>query len=311
MIVVLCGGVGGSRFVRAISLAVGQQRVTAIVNTADDEEIHGLHISPDPDIVTYTLAGEVDDERGWGFRDETFRWNTHMARFGRETWFNIGDRDLATHLHRTRLLREGATLSDVAADIAHAFGVGVRVLPMTNDRVRTVVATATGEEVPFQRFLIERHASDPVRDVRFQGAESAAPAPGVLEAIAEAEAIFIAPSNPIGSIRPILAIPGITAALEAVTVAKVAVSPIVGGRSLQPPAGEMMEGLGHDVSVVGVARLYAGVADTLIIDEVDATRRGDVEAAGVRCVVANTIMRDADASRALGMTALATANVQA
>jgi LPPG:FO 2-phospho-L-lactate transferase len=221
LITILSGGIGGSRFARAMSLVVGQERITAIVNTGDDEEFHGLYVSPDPDIVTYALAGVVDETRGWGFRGETFRWNENLKRFGRETWFNIGDRDLATHLHRTLALREGHTLSEVASDIARAFGVGARVLPMSDDPVRTMVETDAGD-LPFQRYLVERHARDAVRGVRFEGAEEAKPAPGVLEAIAQAEAIFIAPSNPIASIGPILAVPGIRAALEASRAPKVA-----------------------------------------------------------------------------------------
>ena len=236
MITVLCGGVGGSRFVRALASVVEPERITAIINTADDEEFHGLYVSPDPDIVTYALAGEVDEERGWGFRGETFRWLEHTRRFGHETWFQIGDRDLATHLHRTRLLREGATLSVVVADIARAFGVRARLLPMSDDRVRTVVETDAGD-VPFQRYLVGRHAQDAVRRVHFEGVDAARPAAGVLEAIGEAEAIFIAPSNPIASIGPILAVPGVREAVAVARAPRVAVSPIIGGRSLQPPAG--------------------------------------------------------------------------
>lgn len=308
MIVVLCGGVGGSRFVRALASVVGQERITAIVNTADDEEFHGLYVSPDPDIVTYALAGEVDEQRGWGFRDETFRGLEHLARFGRETWFQLGDRDLATHLHRTRRLREGASLSVVMAEIASAFGVTARLLPMSDDPVCTIVETEAGE-LPFQRFLVERHARDAVRGVRFVGADAARPAPGVLEAIAAAEAIFIAPSNPIASIGPILAVPGIRNAIAKATVARVAVSPIIGGRSLQPPAAEMMSGLGHSVDVAGVAGLYAGLIDTLVIDDEDAASADAVEEEGVHCVVTPTIMRDDGSRRSLAHAALATAGL--
>ena len=308
MIVVLCGGVGGSRFVRALASVVGQERITAIVNTADDEEFHGLYVSPDPDIVTYALAGEVDEDRGWGFRDETFRGLEHLARFGRETWFQLGDRDLATHLHRTRRLREGASLSVVMAEIAGAFGVTARLLPMSDDPIRTIVETDAGD-MAFQRFLVERHARDAVRGVRFVGADAARPAPGVLEAIAAAEAIFIAPSNPIGSIGPILAVPGIRDAIAKATVARVAVSPIIGGRSLQPPAAEMMSGLGHSVDVAGVAGLYAGLIDTLVIDDEDAASADAVEEEGVHCVVTPTIMHDDGSRRSLAHAALAAAGL--
>jgi LPPG:FO 2-phospho-L-lactate transferase len=308
MIVVLCGGVGGSRFLRALASVLAPDRITAIVNTGDDDEFHGLYVSPDPDIVTYALAGEVDEQRGWGFRGETFRWLEQIARFGHETWFQIGDRDLATHLHRTRLLREGATRSEAMAGIARAFGVRARLLPMSDDRVRTVVETDAGD-MAFQRYLVGRHARDTVRGVRFEGAGAARPAPGVLDAIRDAEAIFIAPSNPVASIGPILAVPGIREAVAAARVRRVAVSPIVGGRSLQPPAGEMMAGLGVPVSVAGVAHVYAGLADALIIDEADAALAPAVEAAGMQCVVTRTVMRDEATRRGLAAAALAVAAI--
>lgn len=309
MIVVLCGGVGGSRFVRALASVLSHDRITAIINTADDEWFHGLYVSPDPDIVTYTLADEVDEERGWGLRGDTFRWLESLRHFGHDTWFQIGDRDLATHLHRTRLLNEGWTLSAIVADVARAFGVRVRLLPMSDDRVSTVVETDAGD-LPFQEFLVHRHASDAVHGVRFEGAALAAPAPGVLDAIAVAEAIFIAPSNPIGSIRPILAVPQLRAAVLAARVPRIAISPIIDGRSLQPPAGEMMAGLGYHVDVVGVARAYAGVIDTLIVDTTDAARAGDVQREGARCVVAPTVMRDDASRQALARAALAAAGIE-
>ncbi len=308
MITVLCGGVGGSRFVRALASVLPAGRLTAIINTADDDWFHGLYVSPDPDIVTYALAGEVDEERGWGMRGDTFRWLESLKRFGHETWFQIGDRDLATHLHRTRLLHEGWTLSAIAADIARAFGVDVRLLPMSDDPVRTLVETDAGV-LPFQEFLVRRHARDTVRAVRFEGAHTAQPAPGVLEAIERAEAVFIAPSNPIGSIGPILAIPAIRDAVAAARVPRIAVSPIIGGRSLQPPAGEMMAGLGFPVDVAGVARVYAGFIDTLIIDDADAARAAAVEAKGAACIVTSTIMRDDASRQALAEAALRAAGL--
>ena len=308
MITVLCGGVGGSRFMRALTSVVESQRLTAIINTADDDEFHGLYVSPDPDIVTYALADEVDEERGWGLRGDTFRWLDSLRRFDRETWFQIGDRDLATHLHRTRLLREGASLTEVTADIARAFGLRIRLLPMSDDRVRTIVETDAGD-LSFQEYLVKRHAQDVVRGVRFDGADAARPAPGVLDAIRVAEAIFIAPSNPIGSIAPILAVPGVREALRDASVPRVAISPLIGGRSLQPPAAEMMTGLGVAVDVTGVAALYAGLIDTLVIDETDRARAVAVEALGVRVVIAQTIMRDEASRRALAEAALHAAGV--
>ncbi len=309
MIVVLCGGVGGSRFLRALVSVVPAERITAIVNTGDDEWFHGLYVSPDPDIVTYALAGEIDEERGWGLRGDTFRWLESLRRFGRETWFQIGDRDLATHLHRTRLLREGWTLSQAVVDIARAFGVSVRLLPMSDDRVRTVVETAGGD-LPFQEFLAKHHAPDTVRGVRFEGADRASPAPGTLEAIDAAEAILIAPSNPIGSIRPILTVPGVRDAISGARVPRLAVSPIVDGRSLQPPAGEMMRGTGYTVDVAGVAQVYAGLVDALVIDEADGERTGAVGAAGIEPVIARTIMRDDAARRTLAQVVLDKADIR-
>jgi LPPG:FO 2-phospho-L-lactate transferase len=308
MIAVLCGGVGGSRFLQALASAVAPERITAIVNTGDDAWFHGLYVSPDPDIVTYALAGEVDAARGWGLRDDTFAWLESLGRFGEETWFRIGDRDLATHLHRTRLLREGWPLSHIAADIARAFGVRVRILPMSDYPVRTMVATDAGE-LAFQEFLVKRGARDAVRGVRFDGAESAHPAPGVLEAIRGARAIFIAPSNPIGSIWPILAVRAIRDAVRSAHVPRIAVSPIIAGRSLQPPAAEMMSGLGHDVSVGGVARLYAGLIDTLVIDPTDGSAAAEVEAAGVRALVRPAMMRDDETRRTLALAVTAAAGI--
>ncbi|MBI2755839.1 MAG: 2-phospho-L-lactate transferase [Chloroflexi bacterium] len=308
MITVLCGGVGGSRLMRALANVLAPERLTAVINTGDDAWFHGLYVSPDPDIVTYALAGHVDAARGWGLHDDTFRWNAAIGRFGHETWFQIGDRDLATHVHRTRLLREGATLSQAMTDIARAFGVRSRLLPMSDDRVRTVVETDAGD-LPFQRYLVERHAQDAVRGVRYDGAANAVPAPGVLEAIAEAEAIVVAPSNPIGSIGPILSVPGVRDAVSSSRATRVAVSGIIGGRSLQPPAGEMLAGMGYTVDVAGVAAYYAGLIDTLIIDEADAALAAAVQACGLRARVTPTLMRDASAGAALARVALAAAGV--
>lgn len=306
--VVLCGGIGGSRFLRALSTAIDPALITAIINTADDEEFYGLYVSPDPDIVTYALAGVVDEERGWGFRGETFRWLESMRRFGHETWFQIGDNDLATHLHRTRMLREGHPLSAIVADIARAFGVRARLLPMTDGRVRTFVHTDAGD-LPFQRYLVQRHAADPVRAVTFVGAERARPAPGVEEALRDARAIFIAPSNPVASIGPILAVPGVRDALARAAAPRVAVSPIIGGRSLGPPAAEMLAGLGHRVDATGVAALYAGLIDALVIDTADEHLAPAVEALGIRAVVAPAVIRDDASRRRLAAVALEAAGI--
>jgi LPPG:FO 2-phospho-L-lactate transferase len=307
-IAVLCGGVGGSRFVRALASVFDPKDITAIVNTGDDDDFHSLYVSPDPDIVTYALAGEVDEERGWGLRGDTFRWIEHMSRLGHDTWFRIGDSDLATHIHRTRMMEEGAPLSETMASIARVYDIDVKLLPMSDDKVRTVVETDSGD-LPFQRYLVERRALDRVEGVRFDGAAVARPAPGVIEAVTDAEAIFLAPSNPVASIAPILAIPGIREAVERQAAPCVAVSPIIGGRSLQPPTGEMLLGIGYEVNAVGVARFYAPLIGSLVIDEADRHLANRIEALGIVPVVTNTLMRDGASSKHLGRTALKAAGI--
>lgn len=303
-ITVLAGGIGGSRFLQGLAQVLPPEEITAVVNTGDDEEFHGLYVSPDPDIITYALAGLVDEERGWGLRGDTFRWLDAMARLGYETWFQIGDRDLATHLHRTLLLRQGKTLSQVTADIASRLGLRLRLLPMSDDRVRTVVATDAGR-LPFQEYLVKRGARDHVRAVEYEGAPSARPAPGVLEAIAQARGIIVAPSNPLASIGPILAIPGLREALRRAPARIVAVSPIVAGRAFMPPTAEMMQGLGHEVSPLGVARLYRDFLHALLLDEQDAPLAEAVRALGIEPVVTNTVMKGPAEKRALAQAALA------
>ncbi len=298
MIAVLSGGVGGSRFLQGVVQVVPPEDVVAIVNTADDEEFFGLNVSPDPDIVTYALAGVVDEARGWGMQGDTHRWLEAMGRFGQDTWFQIGDRDLATHLYRTRRLREGAALSQVASELAQRLGVPTRVLPMSDDRVRTMVETEAGT-FPFQQYLVQRGARDRVIDVRLEGIDAARPGPGVMEALREAEAILIAPSNPIASVGPILALPGVREALSARRERVAAVSPIVGGQSLQPPAGEMLLGLGHEVSALGVARLYRDVARVFVLDRQYEALAPQVRELGMEPIVVDTAMRDATAKRAL------------
>lgn len=281
------------------------ETITAIVNVADDVELHGLHISPDLDTVTYTLAGAIDPERGWGLAGETWHAMEALRRFpGARAWFNLGDRDLATHLFRTDRLRAGATLTEVTAEVAAAFGLALRLLPVSDDRIETRVTTAEGE-IGFQEYFVQRAHDVAVSAVRFVGADQARPGPDVLPTLAEADRIVIAPSNPIVSIGPVLAVPGVRDAVAARRDDVVAVSPIVAGAALKGPADRLMRELGHEPSVVGVARLYAAVAATLVIDEADADQADAVEAEGVRCVVAPTIMRDADAARALAEVVLA------
>lgn len=290
---VLAGGVGAARFLSGLVRVVPPEEVTAVVNTGDDTVLHGLHVSPDLDTVTYTLAGAIDPDRGWGLRDETWHAMEALERYGGRTWFRLGDRDLATHLYRTDRLAAGAPLSTVTAEIAKAWGVGIRVLPVSDDLLRTMVTIADEGEVEFQDYFVRRRHAVPVSSVRVEGADRAEPAPGVLDAIGDARVVVIAPSNPVVSIGPLLEMHQVRAAIAERRHSTVAVSPIVGGAALKGPADRMLRELGHEVSVVGIARLYADVAGTLVIDEADAALTGDVEDAGIRCVVAPTVMSDA------------------
>ena len=315
-VAVLCGGVGAARLLAGMVRAVPPADVTAVVNIADDMVLHGLAISPDLDTVVYTVAGAIDPERGWGLRDETWHAMAGLERYGGATWFGLGDRDLGTHLYRTQRLDEGASLSTVTAEIARAWGLELTVVPVSDDPVRTMITLAAddgpedgadggrGEEVAFQDYFVARRHAVPVASVRFAGAEQAAPAPGVLDALAGADVVVVAPSNPIVSIGPVLAVPGVREAVSLRRDSVVAISPLVGGRALKGPADRLMRELGHDDSVVGVARLCAPFAGTLVVDTADGHHADAVRAAGLRCVVTDTIMRDPDAAAALCGVAL-------
>jgi LPPG:FO 2-phospho-L-lactate transferase len=259
--------------VDSLARAAGAEGVTAIVNVGDDLEILGLHVSPDLDTVLYTLAGLLDEERGWGVRDETYGALAMAGVLDAETWFTLGDRDIGLHLVRTRWLREGIPLSEATSRLAQALGVRVRLLPATDDPLRTKIETDAGE-LDFQEWFVGRGHRDAVRGVRFEGAEAATPAPGVLEAIGEAELVVIAPSNPFVSIFPILAVPGIREALARKRVA--AISPLVGGKALRGPLAEMMESLGHEPSAAGIAALYGDLVDTFVVSPRDEPPRGGV-----------------------------------
>jgi LPPG:FO 2-phospho-L-lactate transferase len=261
-IVVLCGGLGGSRCVDALTRAAGAEAVTAIGNVGDDVEILGLHVSPDLDTVLYTLAGLLDEERGWGIREETYNALGMADRLGGEIWFTLGDGDIGLHLMRTRWLREGIPLSEITRRLTDALGVGTRILPATDDRLRTVIETPANA-LGFQEWFVRRRHQDRVTGVYFSGADAARPAPGVPEAIADAELVVIAPSNPFVSIEPILAVPGIRAALADKRVA--AVSPLVGGKAFRGPLAEMLESLGHEPSAAGVARIYGDLVDVFVV----------------------------------------------
>ncbi len=290
-IVALAGGVGAARFLQGLAAAMPQERIIVIGNTGDDLELHGLYISPDLDTVTYTLAGVVDEARGWGLAGDTFSCLDALARFSPDTWFRIGDRDLATHLFRSSELRRGRKLSEATAAIGRAFGLRARLLPMTDDRVRTRVVAAEGV-LDFQAYFVQRRAEDEVRGIIFDGSEHAEPAPGVLAAIRAAAAVIICPSNPIISIGPILAVPGIRDALQNTKARVAAISPIVGGRALKGPADRMMRGLGLEASARQVADLYRDFVNIFILDCVDAAARPQVEAMGMTAVVTQTVMGD-------------------
>ena len=314
MIAVVSGGVGAARLLAGLQQVVDPATIAAVVNVGDDTVLHGLSISPDLDTITYTLAGAIDPERGWGLAGETWRSMEALERFGAVrppgssaggTWFGLGDQDLATHLYRTHRLQEGARLTDVTAEVARAYGVGVRLLPVTDDPVRTMVQVAGEGEIGFQDYFVRRHHQVPITGVRFDGADAATVAPEAIDALSGAELIVIAPSNPIVSIGPVLAVPGVRPLISASRAKVVAVSPIVGGRALKGPADRMLAELGHSVSVTGIARLYRDVAGTLVVDESDRALAGDVEAEGVRCIVTDTVMRNADVSAALGRAVLA------
>lgn len=286
--------------------AIPAADITAIVNVGDDIELHGLHISPDLDTITYTVAGAIDLDRGWGLGGETWSAMEALTRYPRaRSWFNLGDRDLATHLYRTDRLRDQATLSEVSQEIADAWDLGLRLLPVTNDRLRTRVTVADEGEIGFQEYFVQRRHDVAVTAVRFDGADEAQPAPGVLEVIRNAERVVIAPSNPLVSIDPVLAVPGVRAAVQARRACAVAVSPIIAGAALKGPADRLLRELGHEASVVGVARLYAPLVSTLVIDDADAAHASAIEAEGVRCVVAPTIMHGTDDAVRLARLVLA------
>ena len=297
-IVALAGGVGASKLLLGLSRTMDPRELTIVVNTGDDMVMHGMHISPDLDIVTYTLAGEVNPETGWGFREETFHTLEQLGRYGRPDWFHLGDRDLATHIHRTALLAEGKTLSEAADSIRRAFGVSSRILPMSDQRVPTVIESSD-ERMHFQEYLVQRRAEPEVRGIVFEGIEKARPAPGVLESIQEARGIILCPSNPLISIGPILAVSGVRDALRARRESVVAVCPIVGGKSLKGPSDRMLSQLGFEVSAAGVARMYQDICGTLVIDFADAAQREEIEALGMNIKVCMTVMNSAGDKDAL------------
>ncbi|MGH9069594.1 MAG: 2-phospho-L-lactate transferase [Acidimicrobiales bacterium] len=325
MITALAGGVGAARFLVGLSEAVEPSEICVIVNTGDDEVLHGLHISPDLDTVTYTLAGAINPHTGWGLAGETWAAMEALERYGGKSWFRLGDSDLGTHLYRTQRLAEGAPLSAITAEIANSWGLAQRLIPMSDDPVRTRLILAKpevpdptpsgqedhrsggregGREVAFQDYFVRLHHDVAVSAVRFDGAARSTPAPGVLDAIQRADRLFVCPSNPILSIGPILSVPGIRSALEARRDHTVAISPIVAGAAIKGPADRLMSELGQEASVVGVARAWAPIASTLVIDTADAHLAPAVEAEGIACLVTPTVMSRPGVAAALARLVL-------
>jgi LPPG:FO 2-phospho-L-lactate transferase len=300
----LAGGVGASKLLLGLHDVMEARDLTVIVNTGDDITLHGLKISPDLDIVTYTLAGIVDQAKGWGYRDETFHTLKRLIVFGRINWFNLGDRDLATHIHRSAMLAEGKSLSEVADAIRLALGVKTRILPMCDEAVPTMMDTAEGE-LHFQEYLVKRRAEPVLRAIRFNGADKARPARGVLEAVRDADRIVICPSNPLISIGPILAVPGIREALRARKENVLAVCPIVGGKSLKGPSDKMLAELGYEPSALGVAKLYAEFTGTFVIDPADKAQAGGIRKLGMNVEVIPTVMGTRTQKRKLARSLLA------
>jgi LPPG:FO 2-phospho-L-lactate transferase len=282
-----------------MALVVDPSQLTAIVNVGDDVVLHGLAVSPDLDTVTYTLAGVHNDAAGWGLRDESWRVMEELEALGGDTWFRLGDRDLATHLYRTGRLAQGAPLSTVTGELARVRGVRTRILPVTDDPLATVLTARDGEQLSFQEYFVARRHAVEIAHVAFEGAGRARPAPGVLDAIREAVLVVVAPSNPLVSIDPVLAVPGVREAVRARRDRAVAVSPIIAGSALKGPADRLLRELGHEVSALGVARYYRDLVATFVLDERDEHLRAEVEALGLRCVVTDTVMSDPSRAAAL------------
>lgn len=293
LVVALAGGVGAAKLLRGLVRVVPPEDLVIVGNVGDDFEFHGLHVSPDLDIVMYSLAGIVDEARGWGVADDTFTCLAMLERLGFETWFKLGDKDIAVQTVRTDLLGSGVSLSEAVAELCRLLGVKARLMPMSNDPVRTVVLSGC-VRLGFQEYFVKRRATDEVTRVLFEGCDHAKPAPGVIEAINSAERVVVCPSNPILSINPILSVPGIRDALESTNGLIVGISPIVGGKAIKGPADKIMSSLGLEVSAYGVAKFYETFLDHLIIDKADADLRTRIEGLGIRASVTDTIMKDVE-----------------
>ena len=291
-IVVLCGGVGAAKLLQGLVKVVAPNSVTAIVNTGDDLSLHGLHICPDIDTVIYTLGNEINPDTGWGLRDEGWRAMDMVAMYGGIDWFRLGDRDIGTHLFRTQRLSEGATLSEVTREIAAKWGVGVNVIPMSNDPVRTIVTTVRGKDLNFQDYFVRLAHDVEIASIKFQGHETAHPAPELISEILGADIILVAPSNPLVSIAPILSIAGIRDALQKRRKDVIAISGIIGGKALKGPAGRLLNELGYEASAAAVAEIYKDIAGTFVIDDVDKHERKRIQELGLNCIITDTVMTD-------------------
>ena len=289
-IVVLCGGVGAAKLLQGLVKVVAPNSVTAIVNTGDDLSLHGLHICPDIDTVIYTLGNEINPDTGWGLRDEGWRAMDMVAMYGGIDWFRLGDRDIGTHLFRTQRLSEGATLSEVTREIAAKWGVGVNVIPMSNDPVRTIVTTVRGEDLNFQDYFVRLAHDVEIASIKFQGHETAHPVPELISEILEADIILVAPSNPLVSIAPILSIAGIRDVLQKRRKDVIAISGIIGGKALKGPAGRLLNELGYEASAAAVAEIYKDIAGTFVIDDVDKHERKRIQELGLNCIITDTVM---------------------
>ena len=303
LVLALAGGVGGAKLALGLAKILPPDRLIIVVNTGDDEQFHGLHIAPDLDTMTYTLSGLYNPETGWGIAGDTFETLAMLNRLGADTWFNLGDRDFAMHIRRTELLRRGLSLSEVTTRLTARLGIAHAIVPMSDQPVRTTLATEAGE-LAMQEYFVRHRAAPPVRAIRYDGAEQALPSPAFAAALQGAETIVICPSNPYLSVAPILAVPGVRDAIASHPAPRIAVSPIVGGNAVRGPAGKIMAELGAEVSAAGIARAYAGLCDTLVIDTQDAPLADAVRAAGVAPAVADTIMHADDDKIALARTVL-------
>ncbi len=304
MLTILTGGTGGAKLIEGLAAEIDPAELTVICNTADDCLFHGLHVSPDLDTITYTLAGISDSAKGWGIKDESFTVLEQLRRLGEPTWFKLGDKDFATHIIRSRLLNEGFQLTRITGEFCDRLGVSANILPMSDERVETRLCTPDGE-ISFQEYFVKEHWSKPVRSIRFEGVERSRPAPGVLEAIRQASAVVICPSNPVTSIGPILAVPGIRAALTETKATVIALSPIIGASAISGPAHKLMAAAGFEPSVFGVAQAYADFLDIFFIATEDEETKSRIEGLSIRIVLTDIVMSNLDGKRRLAREVLA------